>query len=309
MPEKRLTIVLGTFNGASHLSEQLESYVAQTIPLWDLWVSDDGSQDGTWDILEKFKKAHQANHDIRLIQGPQKGAAANYLSLLTDPKLPVGPVVLSDQDDIWHPHRLKRAATMLDTIQNGPALYGAQSLICDTDGHVFGKTKTPSAGPSFGNALVQNIISGHTAALNEDALALIRSTGLPRAPIPFHDWWLYQLISGSGGSILIDPEPTVTYRQHRQNVIGAALGFKAAMLRLGQIFDGTFQHWIASNTRALCEVRQHLLLPAQNQLKAVAETTHSKGFSRMNALRQAQAHRQTKTQTLILYFAAILGRI
>ena len=116
-------ILLATWNGAAHLSEQLDSYLAQDHGNWALWVSDDGSDDGTWEILEDFRAAHP-DREIRLLRGPGQGAAANFLSLLTHPELPPGPVALSDQDDVWKPCRLSRGLAAVH-VDAGPALYGA----------------------------------------------------------------------------------------------------------------------------------------------------------------------------------------
>ena len=93
-------ILLATWNGARYLQAQLDSYLAQDHDNWALWVSDDLSTDGTWEILQAFAARHP-EREIVLKRGPGRGSAANFLSLLCDPELPVGPVALSDQDDVW----------------------------------------------------------------------------------------------------------------------------------------------------------------------------------------------------------------
>jgi cellulose synthase/poly-beta-1,6-N-acetylglucosamine synthase-like glycosyltransferase len=49
-----VAILLCTMQGQPHLREQLDSILGQTRPNWSLWVSDDGSTDGTHDILAEY---------------------------------------------------------------------------------------------------------------------------------------------------------------------------------------------------------------------------------------------------------------
>ena len=49
-----IAILLGTYNGASYLQEQLNSFINQSHSNWSLWVSDDGSVDSTLDIIQTF---------------------------------------------------------------------------------------------------------------------------------------------------------------------------------------------------------------------------------------------------------------
>ena len=51
----QIAILLCTYQGQRFLQEQLDSFAAQSYPNWELWVSDDGSKDGTHDILERAR--------------------------------------------------------------------------------------------------------------------------------------------------------------------------------------------------------------------------------------------------------------
>ena len=50
---------------------------------------------------------------------------------------------------------------------------------------------------------------------------------VPDVRVVAHDWWAYQLVSGAGGTVIYDPEPTVDYRQHGANLIGGNQGLRA----------------------------------------------------------------------------------
>ncbi len=306
-PRPRITILLCTRNGARYLEAQLQSYLDQDHTDWDLWVSDDGSQDDTVTILDRFAAAQAGRHRVRRIAGPGQGVAANYLSALCHPDFPTGPVALSDQDDVWHSTRLARALDHLAPCA-GPALYGAQYAYVDAGLHPLGRSSAPTRTPSFGNALVQNIVSGHTATLNAAALALVRRAGVPQG-VPYHDWWLYQLITGAGGTVVIDPQEVLLYRQHGLNAMGGHRGPRATLQRMGQVLGRTYGDWLAANRRALMD-RDALLSPAARD---TLETLHTSpiraGPARMRVLARAGLRRTGHAGQTALMLAAFLGRV
>lgn len=302
----RVTIVMATFNGAAHLREQLDSFCAQRGVDWDLWVSDDGSTDDTRALLSAFQQVQGGGRTVRLVDGPGQGSAANFMTLLAHPDLPTDrPVALSDQDDVWHPDKLARAVAALET--SGPmTLYSGQSLHTDAMLRVIGHSRPPQRAPGFCNALVQNVVSGHSIVMDPAALALVRKAGVPDG-IPYHDWWLYQLISGAGGHIRVDRARMVHYRQHSTNTMGAHHGLSASVRRLGQVFGKTYGGWIRANTAALSRVAP--LLTPQHQSCLRAFCAAPRGPRRALALRQLGLYRQSRATTAVLVLATALGRI
>lgn len=309
MQATRVTILLGTRNGGAHLQAQLDSYLAQTYTHWDLWVSDDGSDDDTLAIIDRFAATQSKRHRVHRIAGPKRGLAENYLTALCHPDFPIGPIALSDQDDVWHPDKLSRAVDGLNTAK-GPALYCAQYHYADSDMSPLGRSHAPALPPSFGNALVQNIASGHTATLNSEALALVRRAGVPKN-IPYHDWWLYQLITGAGGQVVVDDTPVLLYRQHGANAMGAHKGLRATCVRLLQLMNGTYGGWMIANRRALRDQAYELLTPAARLALSNldAQGTSKNGPSRVRLLSQAGLRRNGRVGQIALILAALLGRV
>lgn len=305
--ETRITILLATWNGAAHLEEQLQSYLAQNHPHWDLWISDDGSSDATIDIITAFRDRESANREVRLLSGPRRGHAANFLSLLCHPELPAGPVALSDQDDVWLPGKLRLALSALHDA--GPvALYGAQSHHTDRQLRVIGRSRLPRRAPCFRNALTQNVVSGHSAVLSAGAVELVRRAGMPEG-IPYHDWWLYQLVSGAGGEIVIDREKVLYYRQHHANAMGAHQGLAPRLQRVRQVLGRTYANWLGANLAALERVRDLLTPEHQTLLADLRNAPRHPGLTRPLAFHQLGLHRQTRLTTASLYLAAALGRV
>ena len=293
-------ILLATWNGAAHLSEQLDSYLDQSHGDWGLWVSDDGSTDGTWDILQDFARRHP-DREIRLLRGPGRGAAANFLSLVTHPDLPAGPIALSDQDDVWLPHRLARGMAAVQG-DSGPAVYGSITTETDPGLTPLAKQKGPLPPPSFQNAMVQNILAGNTVTMNAPALAALRAAGAP--DVPYHDWWIYLRLMGIGARITLDDVPVLLYRQHPGNVIGAHSGTRARLQRVSALVNGTYASWIRRNLGALLDTPDGLLPEHSEAARQLLHTT-----PRRQALRRSGACRSGRAGQATLGLLALLGRL
>ena len=99
----QVAVLIGVYNGAPHLEAQLHSLTAQTLPPSLILVSDDGSTDGSGEILDRF--ASTCTAEVIRLRGPQAGLAANYLHLIRQCP-PCDLVALCDQDDVWLPEKL-----------------------------------------------------------------------------------------------------------------------------------------------------------------------------------------------------------
>lgn len=102
--EKKVSVVLCTYNGARFLREQLESVVHQTYPLYELIAQDDGSTDGTLDILREYEQKYAFmkvyhNED-------EHGVNGNFFSAM---RRATGDFIsICDQDDIWELNKIER---------------------------------------------------------------------------------------------------------------------------------------------------------------------------------------------------------
>jgi glycosyltransferase involved in cell wall biosynthesis len=300
-----LRVLMSTCNGAPWLQAQLDSLVAQTHRDWSLWVSDDGSTDGTRALLDRFDKK-MPGRLMQVVDGPRQGSAANFLSLICDPDLPPGPVVLADQDDVWLPDKMCRAlAALADDTQ--PAGYAARYHVSDSTLSRHRLSPLWRRGPSFGNALVQNIMSGHSTALNGPALALIRQAG--RVQVPHHDWWIYQLLSGAEAHIHLDTTPVLFYRQHAGNLVGTREGMRGRLARLAMIRQNRLSNWIGQNVEALKGAHDLLTPRSRACLETFCTLSSLPSHSRPAAMRRAGIIRQTHAESGLIYALSALGRL
>ena len=205
-----IQILLSSYNGARWLPEQLSSLDAQTHADWELLARDDGSTDSSQALLETYIQTRGRG---RVLAGPNLGYLNSFFTLLKESTAPA--VAFCDQDDVWLPHRLERAATSLATIPpNEPGLHFSPFIVVDESLQPIQARTGGGTRFAFANALAECAAYGLTMTMNAAARDLITSR-LPRDPIS-HDWWCYLVVSATG-RVLREPEPMVLYRRHTQN--------------------------------------------------------------------------------------------
>lgn len=309
-PSNRVTILMAMYNGAPWLATQLESIYAQSHRNWRLIVSDDGSKDGSPDQLLAWTAQH-TDAWIELRQGPSRGAASNFLSMLSALNGErEGFVALADQDDRWLPGKLHRALQTLNTVPaRRPGLYCGPTIICDESLRPLRRSRIPQREAAFANAIVQNIAGGNTMVLNPAAAKLVKGAAQEADKIVIHDWWIYQIVTGAGGVVLFDPEPQVYYRQHGHNQIGANDRIRDQARRARKILGGQARDWMDINLAALQRSRHRLTHENQVLLEALTRARTLPSWQRIGALRELGLYCQTRRGDLGLWISAALNRI
>jgi glycosyltransferase involved in cell wall biosynthesis len=303
MMQKRplVTIVMATFNGETYLHAQLNSLIAQTFTDWQLLISDDGSSDQTHQIIRQFQ-VDNPTYNITLIDGPRQGFCQNFLTALGHELCRDCTVAFCDQDDVWHPEKLERAVAHL---QNDiPRAYGSVVQMTDGDLNVVSETPVPKYPLNFANLLVENCIVGNTVVLNALAVQAIVSQPLNNA-VQFHDWWALLVTSGVGGAVYFDPRPSVLYRQHGQNVLGAANGVARRRRNLAAVM-GAYQMRVQENVNALSGMTD--VLTTENQaVLALLNDAVASGWkiAPIYKMLRGGIHRQRRVDTLFMCLALL----
>jgi glycosyltransferase involved in cell wall biosynthesis len=243
MAHKKLpsvAILMCTYNGEDFLEEQLDSIQNQDYKNWTLFVNDDGSKDSTLNILKAYQKKWGAKK-LHIRRGPQKGFCQNFLQIISDKKITADLYVLSDQDDVWMPHKLSHTIKKIAKLDaTKPYLYCARTTYVSRDAkRILGQSDLFLKPPSFRNAIVQSIAGGNTMAFNNPLKTGVQR--YPQAEVVSHDWWLYIMNELKGGQTFYDHESTILYRQHSRSLIGANTGFLAKMKRLRMLLGGTYR--------------------------------------------------------------------
>ncbi|MBN2324073.1 MAG: glycosyltransferase family 2 protein [Spirochaetes bacterium] len=217
---------MAAYNGEKYIGRQIESILNQTYENWELVIRDDGSTDETAVIVRQFCKSHHGR--IKLISDDQSnlGSQESFNRLLGE--VQSGYYMLSDQDDWWIPEKVEITYGKMKEIESKsgrdvPILLHTDLSVADKKLNIiaksFSKYQNLKAARirSFNRLLVQNVVSGCTVMINR----ALRDRALPIPPAAMmHDWWL-ALVASAFGIVEYVDHPTVLYRQHGINVVGA----------------------------------------------------------------------------------------
>ena len=221
-----VSVALCTCNGAPYLRQQLDSILSQTRPIDEIVVGDDGSTDETLDILVEYEARHPGR--FRLFAHPERrGTVNNFEFVLARCRGRL--IFLSDQDDVWKPHKVE---TMLARFDD------PQAMLVFTDGRLIDAGGAPMASTLWKEwqfnwttrlrwrrprAAVldlvhnRNKVTGATAAFRRELLDDCLPIRVP--PGYWHDAWL-ALHAAARGGLRFLPEPLIDYRVHEGQQIG-----------------------------------------------------------------------------------------
>lgn len=251
----KIGIVLATYNGEKYLSKMLDSLVAQTRPADLIVAVDDGSKDGSADILKQYA----TKLPLQITPLPQNGGHRAAFSkalelirpLLTEDDL----IALADQDDLWLPQKLEILEKEIEK-KKGSLVFGDAQVI-DAEGKI-----TAESWRAMAHIESRISIEHQIAGINNvtGCLSLFRANLLKTIlPIPegvtVHDRWIAMVADKNGGVLAIDA-PVVQYRIHGENAVGGASPISMSKTLAAQVL------W----TETILQHRERLrLTPAETQ--------------------------------------------
>jgi glycosyltransferase involved in cell wall biosynthesis len=198
------SVCMACYNGASFIEEQIISIINQMSDTDELIISDNGSFDGTLDIIKKI------NDDrIRIFYCSRVGVTPNFENALLHSRGKF--IILCDQDDVWLDGRLDFSRKQL--AKYDLSVVGMQMV----DEHL--NLMSPPYGQripcsSILRTFLFNGYSGCCMAFRRELLSLI----LPFPPrLPMHDWWIALISMLFGKRVHITSKKLILYRRHKFN--------------------------------------------------------------------------------------------
>lgn len=224
----RIVILLGTYNGARFVEEQIKSIQRQTVNNWNLLVRDDASDDGTVELIASLAKDDERIHWVKNGQG-RLGIVGNFGELMRIAHSEGADYIfLSDQDDVWTSTKIAEQFTYLRKMEecygeNTPILVYSDLEIVDEQlrrihpSFMSYQGLTHESRDPLRVLLTQNFVTGCATAINRPLLNL----AVPLPPnVIMHDWWL-ALCGAACGQLAYLPQALLRYRQHGANQLGA----------------------------------------------------------------------------------------
>jgi rhamnosyltransferase len=302
----RVLVILGLYNGRHWIEEQVESIINQSSVDVTILVGDDSSSDDSVGFIERrfFEDA------IEIIRFPTRsgGAGQNFLRLLAGVDVSsYDYVAFSDQDDIWLPCKLKRAADKL--MDSSSVGYSASVEAFWPDGKK--RLLTQNHGITDLDFLFEGAGQGCSFVLKKNFVIevqeILRRPDISFGSLHYHDWTVYALSRVLGCSWIFDSEPSLLYRQHDENDTGARGAIAGVKKRLSLISNGWYRGQVGLVAEVACAVGGANVLPGD----FTRIFWGRKGLKRRLILAQILfiRGRRRRSDRLILAISALLGWI
>ena len=236
MNQKKVIVLLATYNGAPYLREQLNSIIHQTYENIEIMVRDDGSTDGTIEILKEYEEKDL----IQATYGENIGPIKSFFWLAENAK-EADYYSFADQDDIWLPDKILRAVEHLEKGNNHhPQIYFSNFDFCNPQMNTIRSSPVLSHPESLVRVLVGSQLAiGFTLVFNIAIKKLIDDAAPFDMKIYGHDQW-FTLMGVALGTIIYDPTVTVKHRRHEGNVSQYKVNFI-------QLQKERIKHFIVNN--------------------------------------------------------------
>ena len=199
-----ISVCMGIKNGGQFIQEQMDSILPQIGVDDELVVSDDGSTDNTWRVIESYRDPR-----IRLLSNPTRGLISNFENCLKASKGDL--IFLCDQDDVWHAEKLQ---VMTE------ALRSCDLAVCDC--RVVDKDLNPIYASFFKfnrskQGLIRNLIKSSFMGCCMAFHRRVLEKALPfPVEVPVHDQWI-GLVAERYFTVKFVSKIMVDHRRHHRN--------------------------------------------------------------------------------------------
>jgi len=220
-----IEILMATYNGSKFIGDQIESLFVQTNQDWVLIIHDDGSIDNTLEKVKLFQVTYP-NRIVIIEDGIVFGNAKdNFFHLIKSSSAQY--IMFCDQDDVWLEDKVQ---ITFNAMQNEEQKFPKLPILIHTDltivddqlniiaDSMFQFQRLPTEVNFLEQLLVRNNVTGCTMMINKTALECAQPIS---SKAMMHDWWIALKVTSHGGKIRFLDKPTILYRQHGNNGVGA----------------------------------------------------------------------------------------
>ena len=289
----KVNVLLSSYNGEKFIEDQIESVLQQKGVDIELFIRDDGSKDGTRNILARYKD--KGTFPVHIYEEQNIGVMESFWKMVQIvPKAEY--YAFCDQDDVWFPDKLQRAVEVLKK-NDGPCLYIGNVILVDQNLEPLHKVPCLMSREKYSpiRCVVPHgdRVLGCTMVWNDALQSIIRNR---RINVYYaHDQQMY-FIASMLGHVSFDEAPQMEYRQHGANAASSCTArgkwkrilknFKRSFIRLfGK--DAFTKNDIERRNKELLEKCGDLLDEGKKQLLKLSCEANNSIFMRIKLLRHS----------------------
>ncbi len=269
----KVAILMSTYNGEQYIKEQIDSILSQQVDTEidiELWVRDDGSTDGTHEILKSYESANQ----LHWYTGQNLGPTHSFLDLLNH-CTGYDYYAFADQDDVWMPKKIAAGIGQLSGREK-PTLYVANAELVDIELKSFGRNVYEHyPRTDFHTLICAGGLLGCAMIFNRALAEKLQNKPIPNEII-MHDFYTAAVCVALEGEIIFDSNPYMKYRQHGNNAVGVPVGFWNTLRQRWKDMTTRYKVSISDQTREILEIYQNDVVSEKKEwLSHVAEYKRS----------------------------------
>jgi len=204
-----ISVVIPTYNREGLILRALDSVLAQSFRDFDVWIIDDGGNDGTGELV-RARAAENPGTDIRYVHTPNRGVAAarNHGIRQSGGDW----IALLDSDDEWVPEKLEKQMACLKSNQEAFLIYSDEIWIRRGVRVNPPKSYRKFGGEVFEKCLPVCMIGPSTALFKRNLFEETRGFDEEYPVCEDYDFWLR--ITSRYDAVLTEEALTVKYGGH-----------------------------------------------------------------------------------------------
>lgn len=303
-----ITVLLAVFNGERYLKQQIDSILSQTVTDIKVVIRDDGSSDASPRIIDDY--CNKYPQIISKLDGKPTGGAKQNFSELLD-KTDDDYMMFCDQDDVWLPEKAEKTLAAMREAEGEnreiPVLVHSDLKVVDQDLNVISNSffefqRLNQDNITLPKLLVQNYVTGCTVMINR---ALKQVCGRIPEECVMHDWWLALTAQLFGKTVCLNA-PTLLYRQHGGNQVGAKASYGMALIkRKLQTLDEVKKNYNATYNQAAALLKcygEYLDKEKCEILRVYSKMQNMKKFKKIRTMQKYGFKKGTRLRVIGQYF-------
>lgn len=295
---KKIAVLLASYNGIKYIKEQLDSILNQKEVDVTIFISDDLSTDKTVEYLQNIYKDFK--NIVYLTSGSKFGGAGkNFFRLIKDVDFSSFDFVsFVDQDDIWYEDKLIRAIKTIEDKQLDAYSSNVLAFWEDSKEMIINKSSLQArydylfeaAGPGCTYVLKKDLAISLQKFISENWENVNK--------VELHDWFIYAFARENNYKWHIDEKPSMRYRQHTSNQVGANDGLKAKLKRVKKVFSSWYREEIIKIIK---------VLRLENKYKFSKYILNKSYLNNLLLLKYSFEFRRNKKEKIYLFILFIFG--
>ncbi len=239
-----VSVIVPNYNHAPFLKQRIESILNQTFQDFELILLDDGSTDGSWEILESYRDNPHLTH---IIQNDSNSGSA-FRQWKKGLEMAQGEWVwIAESDDYAEPSFLERLMAEVHKTPDCVLAYAATWWV-DVNGNKLWDTKHSNEVNVYpGNDFIRCKLAVCNSIANVSECIFRRDKFRPAESHRYEhmrlcgDWFFYVLLAEQGKVVEVE-EPLSYYRQHNSNISSDAEHRGLTFLEGADVLEYMIEH-------------------------------------------------------------------